>query len=711
MSTDGSSIPRRALGPLPTDEDAVGAVSRSGFTAVPDVDPLTDTGMMRRLQLSEENARPSASTAGTRGISEPLPSAPRTPVPPPRPVLPEPEGAAPAAQGRRYSATDVPYDSWAAPRRSAASAASPPSAFEPFLPPLNRPVAPPAVTVPVENQITAVNAVVPAPAARTEAPKAPIPPSNLAGDYPQSITTAPTASGRRAATAARAVEPQPTGFAARRAEKARLRAEKQAQQETEKKARLSVEPVHTTSALPPLVPTPAKTVEPASPFASTTSVSAPTPAMVPTAPTTGADAAAPAAAPQPGGRRPKPALVIIAAVAAVILLMLAAIWFLTTRSTSPSGAGAAGQQAQDPLVTAADLGSLGNTSWGQPLSASGTRPICLPASADDLPAAQRSASRKIPSTTSDVDAVIQVIDTYADAATATKAYAVRLAQSGTCASDTALITAASSIDGLADSANAVMLTVQDTKPVHHVLLLTRTGRAVSMVDVATATETPVADVAKVTATALNRQCDANGGEGACPASIKVSSSLPAAGAQPGWLVPADLPRITAGAGRWIATDNTVNTLGSQCEVVNLNNVSGATANNQRTLLLGDDPKAPSGFGVDQVTYTLSDNASAAALAKKLNTNISGCASRTLTAKVDDGPDASGTGANGVKYTGSTYLITQSTNSSKVLYRVALITVGKQVVYLLANPSATFDFTDADWKSITQRAGQRVSQLS
>jgi hypothetical protein len=32
-----------------------------------------------------------------------------------------------------------------------------------------------------------------------------------------------------------------------------------------------------------------------------------------------------------------------------------------------------------------------------------------------------------------------------------------------------------------------------------------------------------------------------------------------------------------------------------------------------------------------------------------------------------------------------------------------------VIYLLANPSATYDYADADWSAITARAGQRATQ--
>ncbi len=238
----------------------------------------------------------------------------------------------------------------------------------------------------------------------------------------------------------------------------------------------------------------------------------------------------------------------------------------------------------------------------------GLRPLCLPATADGLPEAQRSPSKKITASSSPSDIVVQVIDTYADDATATQAYAARLVQAGTCADTVALITGANTISGLADSAEVIRLTVQEQTDQFHSLLISRTGRSVSLIDVTTATEVTASDVASVAAAALSRGC---GGQlGTCPGSISVATTPPPAGNPFGWLVPADLPRITPGAGRWGATEpkTTLDVVGSLCEAINLKSVAGTQSVGQRTLLLADDSSAPQGFGVDQVVYTFADPA-------------------------------------------------------------------------------------------------------
>ena len=75
---------------------------------------------------------------------------------------------------------------------------------------------------------------------------------------------------------------------------------------------------------------------------------------------------------------------------------------------------------------------------------------------------------------------------------------------------------------------------------------------------------------------------------------------------------------------------------------------------------------------------------------------------------DDGVTAAG--ANGAKFTGTSYTVTQRISATKtVTFRVGVTAVGTRLVYLLANPSANFDFTDKAWEALVGRAAQRVTQ--
>lgn len=396
----------------------------------------------------------------------------------------------------------------------------------------------------------------------------------------------------------------------------------------------------------------------------------------------------------------------------VALLVAGTVWLLTLRSAAPSGVptGVKTATALDPLLTTADLGTLAGVTWAESTGSTDARPLCLPETVSGLPNAVRSTARRTTESTDSAISLVQVVDTYAQEAEAVLAYAARVGQAGTCQDAQAWLTGANTVTGLADGAISVRYVVQDQTNLFHTLLVSRTGRAVTLTDLTTTeAAVPALDLANVVARALSRQC---GNElGTCPASIGVEAVSPPAGAQAGWLVEVDLPRVTPGAGRWAAIDpaTTVSVPGSQCEAVALDSVTGTESAGQRTLLLADDPDAPQGFGVDMVRYTFADEDAAASLAKKLTKNIGKCPDRAPTATVAEGPAIKGTGEAGAKISGSTFLVTQKTETDTVVYRVAVVSVGTKVIYLLGNPTATFDFTDAQWKAVSVRAGQRASQ--
>lgn len=421
---------------------------------------------------------------------------------------------------------------------------------------------------------------------------------------------------------------------------------------------------------------------------------------------------------EPGGkrRRSRRAIAVIAGVAVIALIVAGVVWGInqTPTSSTPTASVSQPQPALDPLLTEADVAGLASASWKvstTPATPGAAYPLCLPATAEGMPVPDRTAERLITSTSTKTDSVKNVVETYADAETAAKAYQERVVQAGTCPDAEALIVSSYSISGLADAALGSQLRVQATQTEYHTLVISQSGRNLSLVDVLTTEKSVgVTAAARVAAKPLARLC--SGGEGACPGTIKLTRALPAAGDLAGWLVEADLPRITAGAGRWGATDpsKSLSVVGSQCEAVNLQKVTGTTAAAQRTMLLADDSAAPTGFGVDQVTYTFPTETAAKRFVTTLTSNLKLCPSRVPTATVEAGPTVKGTGANKVAITGTSFQVTQKTGADGTFpFRVAIITVGSRVGYLVANPSTTFDFTDDQWKDIVLRAGQRISQ--
>ncbi len=420
----------------------------------------------------------------------------------------------------------------------------------------------------------------------------------------------------------------------------------------------------------------------------------------------------------PARRSGKRALIVLGGVVAVAGLVYGGVTWLApkspavisapTPSTSPS-------VSLDPLLGATDLARLGAGAWETAAETPGGgdgNPVCLPVDGASMPDPDRTERRVLTSPASDVEYVSHVVDSYPDRTSAARAYQLRLQQSGSCDDTDALIVAAYNVTGLADNAFVTQIQVQGATTENHTVLVSQTGRSLSMIEVVSAEPVLPEDVAAVAAGPLARLC--SGGQGACPSTPKPEATVPAAGEHPGWLVAADLPRITPGAGRWAASEpeSTLRIVGSQCELVDLKKVEGIDSSAQRTLLLADDPAAPStAFGVDQVVYTFPTAKAAKTFADQVTGNLAACADTVPTATVEKGPSAKGEGAAAIAYSGKSYLVTQQTGGAKsTAYRVGVVRIADRVAYLLANPSADFDFSDAQWKAILARTGERVTQM-
>ncbi|HMQ36786.1 MAG TPA: hypothetical protein PKA07_04435 [Micropruina sp.] len=429
----------------------------------------------------------------------------------------------------------------------------------------------------------------------------------------------------------------------------------------------------------------------------------------------------------PDGRRRTMAWVI-GGVAAVLVIGLM-VWFGAQRpgttATPPAGVPASPSESVTPspvaaladtqLIADADLAKLlKKTTWSAQDPAAATTGIPPQPSCVDLAttggAAPESELSRLFNANKGGGRLLQFVQAWPDAASAGTAFDAFVAQAGSCKD--ALIQGASRVTGLADSATAI--TVQLIDGTQHTLLLTRTGRFVSLVDGAVprgADERPSASGLVAASTpSQSRQCGP--ASGACPATPKVVTTTPPATETPGWLALVDLPLVNLGAGTWTATAPAAPMLsGSQCENVDLAKLPDSTSAAHRIYVLTNDAKAPRGFGIDEVVYTFAKASDAREAVEKLDDNFADCGARTRTATVKDtavtAPDAAG---KDLKST--SYLVTQRINDSRTAtFRVGIAAVGNRVVYLMANPAANFDFGNAAWHRIVGRASQRVTQFA
>jgi hypothetical protein len=415
-------------------------------------------------------------------------------------------------------------------------------------------------------------------------------------------------------------------------------------------------------------------------------------------------------------------LALIAAAVAVVVVLGVVLWLTVGRSgttatpATPSPTATASESPSatpvlldaNQLLTATDLAKLRiKTTWTESPAANGAapRPACIELASVGGASPDVEASRRF-TANSDGGVLVQVAQAMADVSAATTAYEALVNQAASCAD--AHLLAAYQVNGLSDTATA--LTSELSDGTRHTMLITRTGRFVGVAD-ASVTKTPAVGVGALSrafAASLTKQC--GNAAGACPSTPKAAETVPPATDPVGWLAWVDVPQLTPGEGKWTATDAKAPSLvGSQCEDVSLNKLPGTSDAAHRTYLLTDDSKAPDGFGIDQAIYTFSKASAATAMAKTLDDNFTGCGDRTRTATVKkDGVTA--VGPDGAKLTGAGYTVTQRISATKtVTFRVGVTAVGTKLVYLLANPSANFDFTDKDWVALVGRAAQRVTQ--
>ena len=433
-----------------------------------------------------------------------------------------------------------------------------------------------------------------------------------------------------------------------------------------------------------------------------------------------------AAAVEPAGTsgHPKRRLWIIVAAAAVIAVVVGSIIWMSNQRTGstanppePSVSAGTTQSASPPapilddtqLMVVADLAKLRKaTRWTQADASAtpATQPACLELSSTGGAAADTEVTRRFTANQAG-GTLVQVAQAMADPQSASTAYDALLSQAASCTG--AQILASYRMDGLANTASA--FTIQLPDGTRHTLVISRTGRNVNVTDASIKDPSAVGVTVLSTALAksLAKQCSIAAGR--CPATPKAVATPPPATDTIGWLALVDLPQLTPGEGSWAATDpKAPDLVGSQCEDVDLNKMPGASSAAHRTYLLTGDAKAPVSFGIDQAIYTFGKASAASAMAKTLNKNFANCGERTRTATVAN-QAVTALDAGGKELKATSYLVTQRISDTKtVAFRVGISAVGTRLVYLLANPSAGFDFSQKAWDALVARASQRATQF-
>ncbi len=416
---------------------------------------------------------------------------------------------------------------------------------------------------------------------------------------------------------------------------------------------------------------------------------------------------------------------VLGGVAAVVLIGLI-VWLAIPRPGNtaapapsvPATPTPSGSPSQTPalldaqLITASELAKLGKgVSWTQqaPSASPGAQrqPECVELSGT-TGGSPDSELNHIFTASKGGGSVLQVVQAWPDANSATTAFTTLVNQAGSCKGS--LLRATDRITGFADAATA--LAVETAEGDSHTLVFARTGRFVSIVDGgARAGAAGPATNALVTAStpSMARQCGP--ASGTCPSKPASVGTTPPDSVPAGWLALVDLPQATTGSGKWNATDpHEPGLLDSQCENVDMNELRGASDAAHRTYVLTNNATTPAEFGIDEVIYSFAKASEASAMVKQLSANFGSCGDRTHTASVQS-DQVKAPAADGKELSALSYLVTQRISDSKTMtFRVGIAGVDNRLIYVLATPSDTFDFSDEAWKGIVGRATQRATQF-
>ena len=307
-------------------------------------------------------------------------------------------------------------------------------------------------------------------------------------------------------------------------------------------------------------------------------------------------------------------------------------------------------------------------------------------------------------------ALIHQIDAYANEETAKKIYEQRATSLASCSATPALITGSSTVAGLGDEVLQLSV-LQEGSAQHHTILLVRTGKVISLLDVA---RNNGAVDPKGAVSALQRPLTATceAAAGTCPTTPTATPAAPPAASPPGWLISNDLPVIAPGHLAWIGgSPREVELSGMGCEGVNLTSEQGPTDRKQRSYTVGSSDEAFKVFGITQYRFTFADEAAATAFGDLLSENLASCAKRVAAAKVTELSPVATDGSDGPAMTARLFDVKQqiADDGTQRPYQLIVARSGTAVSYLLFTGVGETQFTADQFTTLATRLGQRTAQ--
>jgi len=328
------------------------------------------------------------------------------------------------------------------------------------------------------------------------------------------------------------------------------------------------------------------------------------------------------------------------------------------------------------------------------------------------PTARQTITSTLTASGSGAPTATHVASAYATADDATQAFAVTSRALGSCGVAGDWLFSGRDVRGLGDESTAVAVhSLDGDQRTQHWVVVSRTGRALDVVDAATPGKKAlnVNQVVKAVASVVAVQCGPAGGTCATTVSTK-DGPPPVGGDEPGFLSVGDLPPVGVSTAPWVGTPvepPSADFTGSQCESVTWS-TTASTSDSSRVYLLQDVPGI---FGLNEVSLTVKDADTASKLVDKVRSDWSTCKERKLTATVDSPTKVTGVAADGAAVTGWTTQVEQKAGSAVTRFRVGIASSGDKVTFVFLNPQRGLDVDGDDWNTVAVRAVQRAVQQS
>jgi DNA-directed RNA polymerase specialized sigma24 family protein len=307
--------------------------------------------------------------------------------------------------------------------------------------------------------------------------------------------------------------------------------------------------------------------------------------------------------------------------------------------------------------------------------------------------------------------VHQALQVAGTARSARRAYEAQLTQFGTCSAGSHRVVTTKKVRGVGDAAELVTLQYAGDAAVRtERVAIGRTGSAVTtwVVDEPHLLPVRTAPLVRLLGSSVDKVCHPAGGACAARPYRTVDTAPPPDPVAPGFLSTVDLPLFDGLSSPWVATrpaDTSSNPSATECDRADFAG-AGAAAVKARSYVIPAARQLPDTFGMTETLGTFTSPKQADAFVSAVAASVAGCSNRQLTLGVSDTARlTSGPGG------GYAWRIGLQTSSSTTLeFRVAVVRVGTHVAEVTFTPSSAYDVDPAGFAALAHRATQRLAQL-